>query len=287
MQEIAPHVFIETAYAGVTLGAINCPHGLILIDSPFRAEDIRSWRSALLNLSGGVDRMLVNLDAHFDRTLGTRAMECTVVGHEKMIQVIRSRPVTFKTQSAESGSEWELYNNLGSIRWAPPEITFSHTLSIYWDGTPIKLEYHAGPSLGAIWAVLPEHKIIFLGDTVVPNQPPFLAFCDLPVWIENLKTLLTPTYREYMLISGRGGMVHMDEVRKQIQYLETAHQLIQELAAKGVEADGSAALVPVLLSAFNPLPELQEFYRQRLTYGLNQYFLRHFGKSAEEEIPQE
>ena len=73
MQELAPHVYIETGYAGVTLGAINWAHGLILIDAPFRAEDTRSWRSNLLNLGGGVDRLLVNLDAHFDRTLGARA----------------------------------------------------------------------------------------------------------------------------------------------------------------------------------------------------------------------
>jgi hypothetical protein len=63
-------------------GQITCPHGLVLIDSPFRPEDARSWRSTLLNLSGGVDRLLVNLDSHLDRTLGVRAMECTVVGHE-------------------------------------------------------------------------------------------------------------------------------------------------------------------------------------------------------------
>ena len=77
MQELAHHVYIETGYAGVTLGAINWSHGLVLIDAPFRAEDARSWRSALLNLGGGVDRLLVNLDAHFDRTLGVRAMDCT------------------------------------------------------------------------------------------------------------------------------------------------------------------------------------------------------------------
>ena len=73
MQEIVPNVYIETGYAGVTLGAINWPHGLVLIDAPFRPEDTRSWRSALLNLGGGVDRVLVQLDAHPDRTLGATA----------------------------------------------------------------------------------------------------------------------------------------------------------------------------------------------------------------------
>jgi 3-hydroxyisobutyrate dehydrogenase-like beta-hydroxyacid dehydrogenase len=83
MQEIAAHVFIETAYPGVTLAALNTPHGLILVDAPLRGEDTRSWRATLLNMGGGVERLLVNLDAHFDRTLGARAMDCTVVAHEK------------------------------------------------------------------------------------------------------------------------------------------------------------------------------------------------------------
>jgi hypothetical protein len=66
MQEITPQVYIETGYAGVTLGAINWPHGLILIDSPFRADDARSWRSSLLNMGGGVERMIINLDAQWN-----------------------------------------------------------------------------------------------------------------------------------------------------------------------------------------------------------------------------
>ena len=42
MQEISPKVFIETSYPGVTLGAIDWTHGLILVDAPFRPEDIRA-----------------------------------------------------------------------------------------------------------------------------------------------------------------------------------------------------------------------------------------------------
>ena len=69
--------------------------------------------------------MLVNLDAHFDRTLGTRAMECTVLGHEKMVEVFHNRPLNLKAQATETGAEWEQYSIQGSVRWVPPEITFS------------------------------------------------------------------------------------------------------------------------------------------------------------------
>ncbi len=285
MQELAHHVYIETSYAGVTLGAINWAHGLVLLDAPFRAEDARSWRSALLNLGGGVDRLLVNLDAHFDRTLGVRAMDCTVVGHEKMAEIFRNRPVSFKTQGNETGAEWELYNGLGSIRWVPPEITFNERLMIHWDEQPLSLESHPGPSTGAIWAVLPVQRIAFVGDALVPDQPPFLASANLPVWIDALKPLLTPAYQEYLLISGRNGPVAHQQVRRQIGYLEKIHQMLEKLAEQKAPASETEQMVPALLKEFDIAPEREAQYRQRLHHGLRHYYIRHY-QPTEEEIAE-
>ena len=103
MQELAHHVYIETSYAGRHTRGDQLVARVDLDRCPFPPEDARSWRSALVNLGGGVDRLLVNLDAHFDRTLGVRAMDCTVVGHEKMAEIFRNRPITFKTQGQRQG----------------------------------------------------------------------------------------------------------------------------------------------------------------------------------------
>ncbi len=281
MQELAHHVFIETGYSGVTLAAINWSHGLILIDAPFRPEEARAWRSALLNLGGGVDRLLINLDAHFDRTLGSRNMDCTVVGHEKMAAIFRNRPVTFKAQGAETGAEWELINGLGSIRWAPPEITFSDHLDIHWDDHPLILQYSPGPASGAIWAVLPDLKIVIVGDAVVLDQPPFLAGADLPAWIAGLEQLLSPEYREFLIVSGRGGLAAHQQVRAQLTYLQKVEQLVDDLAkAKGSPED-TATLVPELMKKFDAPAPRQAMYEQRLRYGLRQYFIRRYVPQAE------
>ena len=98
MQEITRNVHIEDQYPGVTLGVIVTPRGLIQIDAPPSPEDARSWRAALMNLGGGMERVLINLDAHPDRTLGARAMDCTVIAHEKTAYTFRNRPGTFKAQ---------------------------------------------------------------------------------------------------------------------------------------------------------------------------------------------
>jgi glyoxylase-like metal-dependent hydrolase (beta-lactamase superfamily II) len=286
MQEIAPQIYIETGFPGVTLGAINWSHGLVLIDSPFRLEDNRLWRAALQNLGGGVDRLLVNLDAHFDRTLGARAMECTIVGHEKMAQVFRNRPVNFKVQASISGGEWELYNGLGSIRWAPPEITFTDQLQINWMGSPLNLEYHPGPATGSVWAVLPEQQVIFLGDAVIADQPPFLASADLPVWIETLQVLFTPAFKNYLLVSGRSGLVVHAQVKAQIAYLERLHQRMESLSAAKVGAADIESMVPEFLDGIKAPLERQVLFEQRLRWGLNHYYSRHYHITSTENMDE-
>ncbi|MEN6409026.1 MAG: MBL fold metallo-hydrolase [Anaerolineaceae bacterium] len=276
MQEISKGIYIETAYLGVTLGAISMPHGLILVDAPPRPEDIRSWRAALLNLGGGVDRLLINLDAHVDRTLGVRAMECTVVAHDKAAQVFRSRPTTFKAQNAETGADWELANGLGTIRWAPPEITFDQRLQLQWGDSPLIMEYHPGPSTGAIWLNLPDAHVVFVGDALCLDQPPFFANADLPTWVETLQLLKEEEYQDFTLVAGRGGLAAARDVDAQIAYLKDADGQLNALAEKGADPQETDALIPALLKRFTIRPEFKDQYTQRLRWGLCNYFSRRY-----------
>ena len=274
MQEIAPNIYIETAFPGVTLGAINWPHGLIQIDSPFRPEDIRTWRAELLTMSGGVDRLLINLDAHFDRTLGSRQVECMIVGHEKMAQIFRDRPITFKAQTIETGADWEMYNGIGSIRWAAPEITFSEKLEIHWDANPMTLEHRPGSSIGAIWIYLPVEKIIFLGDAVVPNAPPFLASADIPAWKESLTLLSKPEFRNYTLISGRGGVISYEQVKEQARFLEKVEHQLEKLNENS-DGDELERSISHLLKSFEFPSDKLTHYSLRLRWGLQHYITHH------------
>ena len=276
MQEISPQVFIETGYPGVTLGAINLAHGLVLIDSPLRMEDARSWRSALLNHGGGVDRMVVNLDAHIDRTAGIRAMDCMVVGHERLLHIFRNRPTSSKSQSIETGSEFELLEGLGSIRWQQPEITFSEQMNIYWDEKPLLLQSKPGSSGGAIWAILPDEGVIFVGDAVVLNQPPFLATGDIPIWIETLQGLLQKDYRNFSIISSRGGLVPQEEVRNQINLLKKIQEKLTDIASHKGTPDQVAKVAVDLVRSRNYPQVREKLYRNRIVWGMTQYYIRHF-----------
>ncbi|MFH2039644.1 MAG: MBL fold metallo-hydrolase [Chloroflexota bacterium] len=276
MQAIAKDIYIETQFPGVTLGVINTPRGLIQIDAPPSADDGRTWRAALLNLGNGIERILINLDSHADRTLGVRTMECTTIAHEKTAQVYRSRPNMFKSQSDDTGADWELLPGLGNIRWTPPEITFNQQMTIYWGDSPVILSYHPGPSAGASWVSVPDAHVVFIGDAVCPKQPPFLANANIPVWLETLKILLSSDFRGYTIVSGRSEVVSLDDIRVQIKFLKKIDSKLNKMAGKKQLPARTESLISSLLEEidFPALHRLQ--YTNRMRYGLLLYYTRHF-----------
>lgn len=233
-----------------------------------------------MGMGNGPERILINLDAHPDRTLGVRAMDCTVIAHEKTAQVFRNRPNTFKAQGDETGANWESIPGLGSVRWAPPEISFLNELTLHWGDTPILLESHPGPTPGAIWVILPEEKVVFVGDAVLKGQPPFLAHADLPTWIETLKTLQEPQYKGFTIVSGRSGIVNSQIIRNQIELLKRIHDRLEKIGKKKATANVTDKLADQLLKSFKAPAARQKQYLHRLRYGLYHYYMRHYQPSS-------
>jgi glyoxylase-like metal-dependent hydrolase (beta-lactamase superfamily II) len=284
MQQIEKGIYFEDAYLGVTLGGLVFSHGTIMIDAPLRSEDVRSWRSALINQRGGSSRLLVNLDAHPDRTLGVKSLDCIVVAHQKTSQTFRNRPTIFKGQSTPTGSAWESYTEAIGLRWTPPDITFTQKLSLHWGGPELVLEHHPGPMAGACWAVIPAEKVVFVGDTLLANQPPFLANAEFNEWLESLE-LLASEFGDYAIVSGRGGLVPKKSIGAQSQFLKLAAKGIERLARRNSGPEATEELIPSLLAELSFEPEWQEIYTHRLRYGLYQYYARHYRPSSSLEPP--
>ncbi len=275
MQQIVRGIYYEDSYLGVTLGAMVYPHGVIMIDAPLRSEDARSWRSTLLNQRGGPNRLLVSLDAHPDRTLGTRALDCTIIAHQKTAHVFRNRPTIFKGEPLETGSDWETYSDAVGMRWIAPDITFTRRMELHWGDTEILLEYRPGPTQGSIWVVVPEARVVFVGDAVVLNQPPFLAYADLEAWLQNLDVLMK-TYRNYVIVCGRGGLAIGSDVRAQQRILRSVINGLDKLARKNASPQATESLVPTLLSKYKGAHEQRERFAQRLQHGLYNCFARRY-----------
>lgn len=274
MQQLNSQVYIEDSYPGVTVGAVMSNCQLILIDAPLRPEDGRHWKHTMMSIYGGKERLVVALNNHPDRTLGIKLMDCQMVGHDRLINVYRNRQQFFKPPNVDSGSDWEQFGNLGTLRWNPPDITFTENLRLYCGDTYVNLEHHAGPTRCSIWAILPEQKIVFVGDTVSTRKPPFLSGAKLNEWLRSLH-LLSTEYKEYTIISGRQGVVTQADVTAMIAFLENVQHRLRALP-KVNRNDEINQLAGEYLKGYNVTSEFQSLYTRRLTYGLNQCYQHNF-----------
>jgi glyoxylase-like metal-dependent hydrolase (beta-lactamase superfamily II) len=276
MQTITKGFYYQDAYAGVTVGAIVLPQGTLMIDSPLRPEETRSWKSIILTQSRGTHRLLVNLDSHIDRTLGNGYLDITTLAHDDTAKEIKTRSNVFKGQTTETGSEWEIFPETLGTRWADPIITFKNHLILHWGSYEIHLDHRPGPNTGSIWVEIPSEEILFIGDTVVVDQPPFLAKANIHLWLDSLSLLLSRKYRNYTIISGRSGEITGDDIKKQQILFKSILGRMETLARKNNPPEDTEKMIPAILSKWKIPHKKSQYYTQRLRHGLVNYFIRHY-----------
>jgi glyoxylase-like metal-dependent hydrolase (beta-lactamase superfamily II) len=147
-------------------------------------------------------------------------------------------------------------------------------MTLYWSESPVLLEHHAGPTNGSIWVRLPEEKVVFVGDAVLKNQPPFLAGSNLSAWLSALDLLLSPEYKGYTIISSRGGVVTTNIVKTQFDFLKHIHDKLDKVTTKKPNPAATEKLVTTLLTWFKAPAARQKQFAQRLRYGLLHYNVR-------------
>ena len=296
MKQIAENIIIETEYIGVTLGAIVQPNRVIYIDAPLLPEHARLWRIAA-TARKKIPQQVILLDANHDRTIGSRYLECTIIAHERTHWIYQNRPVTFKPISQNSGCEWEKIKIQNWFRWICPESVFSQRLDLHQGELHIDLQYHQGPSSGSTWVEVPARKVIFIGDTVVAGQVPFLHTAEIGPWLNTLDVLEKRYDEGCIIVGGRNGIIEKADIHAMRAFLIKTQERLTDYAAVSETDERIDSLIPLL--------EIDSFFKikkdqmgdmvERLSYGLHHYFRRNymgideivFGSNEPESAAQE
>ncbi len=287
MEEIAENVFIEEVYPRVVLGALKLEQGLLLVDSPFRLEDVPSWQSKLSQLGAGMERLLVMLDAHVDRTMTIRAMETNVLAHDNVIEIIRSRSTSSKNQDLEPGPDWTHTEFPAGYRCVKAQMTFTDEALLHWDENPILVTHKPGAHSAGAWLIDEIRKIAFIGDSVLEAQPPFFALADIETWISELNWLQSDRFKNFKLISSRNGVIDLNSVNKMAELLTKTNELMNDLALEDSPLEGIPELASHLLKKLDYDPQSHERYVNRLIWGMEQYYLRNYADQETESKGEE
>ena len=282
MKQIAENIVIETEYTGVTLGAIIQPDRVIYIDAPLLPEHARLWRIAV-TARKKIPQQVILLDAHHDRTIGSRFLECTIIVQERTHWIYQNRPVTFKPISQNSGSVWETIRIQNGFRWIYPEIVFSQCLDLHQSDLHVDLQYHPGPSDGSSWVEIPARKVIFAGDTVISGQVPFLHSAEIGPWLTALDELEKRYDEGCQIVGGRSGLIGKGEIEAMRSFLLKAQDCLEDYAACNDTDERIDSLIAQLEidKFFSVRKEDKGQMVERLSYGLHHYFRRNYMKIDE------
>jgi glyoxylase-like metal-dependent hydrolase (beta-lactamase superfamily II) len=266
MRSIVRGVFVESRYPGVTLGAIGSRDSLLLVDSPIRVEDGREWLAQLAEK--GKPRYLVLLDHHPDRVLGARVMGMPILAHDETRLVMGNWADTFKGNARPIGAEADRLKRITGVGKAVPELTFSTELLIHLGDRVVRLLHRPGPTAGAIWVVLEEAKVVFVGDAVTVGEPPFMADADLEAWVETLGILSGPSMRGYTIVAGRDGVVERRHVTTMAAWLQRVPERLHRLGDRANQPEAITTLAGQLLRPYKLPASRRETGLLRLQLGL-------------------
>lgn len=269
MQELTPTVSIQQNALGLYTGVIQTKDGNILIDSPYRTDEPKAWGSRTAK-SDAI--FLVLLDTQYDRTLSAKGCDCIIVSQSDYLLPARPRQQAVKLQEEllGAGDGHELIGS--SSRPFSPEINFDQNMNLFFGGAEISLEHHHGSNMAGIWAIVPQEKVIFVGDSVMVNQPPFLAYSNPAAWAADMKLLASRTFKGYQIVSSRAGLVTQEQVRTMGKLMTFIQNSIGGLKEKNADLDTYLELIPRILKRIEYSPAEGELFFNRLRWGLTTYF---------------
>jgi glyoxylase-like metal-dependent hydrolase (beta-lactamase superfamily II) len=251
MHRLPGNVYVETGYAGVTVGAVVTRSGIVVVDTPTRPAEARQWREKLTALSPKPILYVINTDQHRDRVLGNQWFDAPVIAHEWAGERMRLYPEVIKSSGVDTTSDYDLMRELAGVRVIPPQITFSDELTLLKGEREIIVRHQPAQSPGASWVLLPEAGVVFTGDSVVTDTLPQVAEANFDAWLASLTELRRAKYPARVVVPGRGKPTDKDGVKYTQDYLKAARRRLEALLKPNRSRLEAAATAAELIKQFS------------------------------------
>ena len=256
MHKLPSNIYVDSSFPGVTVGAIVTKQGIICVDTPSHPAEAQKWRTKLRQLSSKPILYVINTDHHRDRVLGNQWLEAPVIAHHFTGERLRLYPEILKGSVTEAGLDFEMAREFAGVRVIPPQITFSDELVLLKGDHQIILRHMPGSTPGAVWVLIPKAGIVFTGDSVVADLPPFLGSADIEKWLESLNELRKAKFPAKVIVPGRGKPTTKEGLKPLQNYLKLAGRKMEALIHSNRPRSDVAGMAADLVKHF-PVAENQ------------------------------
>lgn len=259
VQEIAPNIFVESGYHGANVAFVVTGEGVILIDSPMLPEEAHHWQGEIRKRTGERILYIINTDHHRAHIIGNQFFPtATVIAHERAWKEMKSYGDSFRTRLInmyrdripEAVEVWQ--NHLQIIE---PQVTFSGRTLLYRGDKEIHLIPVGGHTPATTVIFFPQEKLLFAGDVVVTNRPPFLSQGNTKEWLEALTYLRKLRYD--ILIPGHGELTGKEATESMSEYLRMVRRKVRSAYRSGLSKADTARSLSHLIR-FWPIPPFEK-----------------------------
>jgi glyoxylase-like metal-dependent hydrolase (beta-lactamase superfamily II) len=125
---------------------------------------------------------------------------------------------------------------LPTLEFRFPDLTFDGELVFY--GTRRTVEVHSvapGHTASDIYLILPEDRIVFMGDLGFFQCQPFMVFCDPLAWKAHLARMEHTDFETF--VPGHGPLGTRADLTLQRQYIQALEELVGQAIQKGLSAE--------------------------------------------------
>jgi cyclase len=272
MQKIVKGIFLSNNYLGVDLGVVVAEDDLLLIDSPIYLEDGQEWLESLKTF--GQARFLALLDYHPDRVIGARGFNIPSIAHDATRIEMSTWSDNYKGVANPIGADVDQLRRVTGIRKAIPELTFSDKMTIQFGERLIEFWHRPGPTQGTMWVVLPENRVVFVGDTVMVGEPPFIGEADIDSWMESLDELRSSSMKSYKIVTSHDGVIRREHLNHMARFLRKLPRRIERLSKRGDVEENALKSARELTRDYKLSPEREELVQRRLQVGLTRIYAR-------------
>jgi glyoxylase-like metal-dependent hydrolase (beta-lactamase superfamily II) len=277
MRELAKGVFLQEDYPGVRLGAVVADGSALLIDSPLRIEDGREWLAEVG--SRGRPRFMVLLDDHPDRVYGARGFDLPLLAQTRAREAIAAWPDPQRSTAQLLGAEADRLKRVSGLSRAIPHIGFERELELRLGSQTIEIRHRPGPRPGSAWVVLPWARVVFVGDTVWAQEPPYLGEAQLDAWLTSLAELRGSAFSRFKIISSRDGLVRREAIVAMAAFLRKVAHRMERLQDREEDEEAAGRLASQLVKGFRIPVARREQAMLRLRSGLERLFNEQYAEA--------
>jgi glyoxylase-like metal-dependent hydrolase (beta-lactamase superfamily II) len=222
---------------------------------------------------------MVLLDDHPDRVYGARGFDLPLIAHSQARDAIAAWPDPVRSTTHLQGAEADRLKRVTGLSRAIPHVGFLRQLELQLGSHTVEILHRPGPRPGSAWVVLPWARVVFVGDTVWAQEPPYLGEAQLEGWLESLADLRSSAFARYKIISSRDGLVRREAIVAMASFLRKVAHRMERLQDREEDEEAAGRLAPQLLKGFRIPLARREQAMLRLRSGLEHLYSEQYAEA--------